>query len=207
MWVDVSEVERPEPNNVIAPEFCVVANYSQAFDGAWGWSDQNCEDRYIAICKFAAPSPPAPRPPPPRPPPPQPPLDPYYTSPISGNQYYFEGYPTSQPQAQAACEAKGPGGRLVAYLSKQLQTEVEQAFTAKGWLKGGFIQFYWIGLSVPFFNTWPDFVWSTGLSWRDAPHAHWGGCLTAACACASAQDVLWATNRRINALVLLHRRH
>ena len=53
IWVDDEGDERREPNNAFPPEFCTVANYSQAFEQAWGWSDQNCEDKFIAICKIS----------------------------------------------------------------------------------------------------------------------------------------------------------
>jgi hypothetical protein len=42
---------REEPNNMSPPEFCVVANASQEFGGAWGWSDTNCDDRRFSMCK------------------------------------------------------------------------------------------------------------------------------------------------------------
>ena len=35
---------------------------------------------------------------------------------------------------------------LVAYLSKGQQVEVEGAYSKLGWLRGGFVSFYWIGL-------------------------------------------------------------
>jgi hypothetical protein len=53
MWTDAEGDERQEPNNAFPPEFCAVANYTQKFEDAWGWSDQNCEDVFIAICKIA----------------------------------------------------------------------------------------------------------------------------------------------------------
>ena len=174
LWEDLSGVERQEPNNAFPPEFCAVANFSQVHEQAWGWSDQNCEGLYIAICKFAAPPPPAPRPPPPSPPPPQPPLDPVYVSPTSGSTFHFEGAPATYRQAQLACQAMGPDGRLVAYLSKGQQVEVEGAYSKLGWLRGGFVSFYWIGLEVPFYNSWPQFVWSTGLAAKDVAYSHWG---------------------------------
>lgn len=44
-----------EPDNLVPPQFCVVANYSQLspLDGIWGWSDENCGDQHAFICKIA----------------------------------------------------------------------------------------------------------------------------------------------------------
>jgi hypothetical protein len=41
-----------EPNNLVPPEFCVVANFSQAYNSVWGWSDQNCDDKHMFVCKI-----------------------------------------------------------------------------------------------------------------------------------------------------------
>jgi hypothetical protein len=175
VWYEPDGTERAEPNNAMPPEFCAVANYTQLYERAWGWSDQNCEDEYIAMCKFPAPPPPAPKPPPPAPPPPAPPLDPYYLSPTTGTTFYFEGRPTVYRQAQLNCEALAPGGRLVVFMSAGMQREIEAAYTKSGWLLNGFVPFYWIGLYVPFYNTWPDFIWSNGVAARDHTYQHWGG--------------------------------
>ncbi len=40
-----------EPNNLVKPEFCVVANHSQAYDSVSGWSDTNCEEKHAFMCK------------------------------------------------------------------------------------------------------------------------------------------------------------
>jgi hypothetical protein len=33
-------------------ERCGVANVTQAYDGAWGWSDTLCSESYIHICRI-----------------------------------------------------------------------------------------------------------------------------------------------------------
>jgi hypothetical protein len=32
---------------------CVGANYTEAWDGAWGWSDAQCFRKYPALCMKA----------------------------------------------------------------------------------------------------------------------------------------------------------
>ena len=50
-----------EPNNLPArqPELCSVGNYTQAYGNdthnPFGWSDQNCTQRHISICKVSKP--------------------------------------------------------------------------------------------------------------------------------------------------------
>jgi hypothetical protein len=44
--------DREEPNNLVPPEFCAVANASQAFGNAWGWSDTNCDELHFSMCKL-----------------------------------------------------------------------------------------------------------------------------------------------------------
>lgn len=39
-----------EPNNLLGFELCGAANFSQASDAAWGWSDVRCDNAYIFIC-------------------------------------------------------------------------------------------------------------------------------------------------------------
>jgi hypothetical protein len=41
----------PEPNNLDAPEDCVAGNFSEAFNGAWGWADVNCDLELPYICR------------------------------------------------------------------------------------------------------------------------------------------------------------
>jgi hypothetical protein len=42
-----------EPNNIMNPEFCVVANFSMTFGSppAWGWADQSCGQRFPFMCR------------------------------------------------------------------------------------------------------------------------------------------------------------
>ncbi len=39
-----------EPNNYFGGEYCSVANKSQAYVGAWGWSDVTCGGQYVVMC-------------------------------------------------------------------------------------------------------------------------------------------------------------
>ena len=45
---------KKEPNAIQPPEYCGVANSSQAYGNprAWGWSDINCNHNYIFICRL-----------------------------------------------------------------------------------------------------------------------------------------------------------
>jgi hypothetical protein len=42
-----------EPNNMIPPEFCVVANATQSYGtpSGWGWADTGCSGRHVFICR------------------------------------------------------------------------------------------------------------------------------------------------------------
>jgi hypothetical protein len=51
-WGTLQPGARKEPNGLTGPELCVVANYSQAFGGAWGWSDAPCALKTTSICKI-----------------------------------------------------------------------------------------------------------------------------------------------------------
>jgi hypothetical protein len=43
----------PEPNRMTrGQELCVAANLSQAYSGAWGWSDEPCALRLPSICEL-----------------------------------------------------------------------------------------------------------------------------------------------------------
>ncbi len=163
---------RPEPNNYVIPEFCATANYSQVVNGAWGWSDQNCDDLYIAICKVAAAPPPAPPPPPPSPPPPLPPLDNMYVSPLTRTTYIIPG--SRQTFYAADKECKALGGLLVVYATLGEQQEVENAFMKRGWFADPSTRFYWMGLAVAPYSSWPKFVWLSSESPDDTRYSHWG---------------------------------
>ena len=122
-----------EPNNLVPPEFCATANWTQSFDSVWGWSDQNCDDYHISLCKLAAPPPPMPPPPPPSPSPPGPPIAPDYVSEVYRASYSFVGGKARFVDAQATCQTLG--GLLVTYTSLAKQQEVEGAYMARGLLK------------------------------------------------------------------------
>lgn len=121
---------RDEPNNLVRPEFCCVANYTQSQDGVWAWSDQNCDEEYIFICKIGPPPPPSPSPPPPTPPPPAPPVDPVYVSSAQRMTYTFYSTRMQFQPAMRLCESLGQGGSLVTYNTLAKQIEVEGGFPA-----------------------------------------------------------------------------
>jgi hypothetical protein len=41
-----------EPNNINGTEFCAGANFTEFFDGAWGWSDELCTLKAPFVCKI-----------------------------------------------------------------------------------------------------------------------------------------------------------
>jgi hypothetical protein len=163
---------RDEPNNIHPPEFCGVANYTQTTAEAWAWSDQNCEDRHVFICKLPPPPPPSPVPPPPSPPPPAPPVEPFYFSNSSRMTFIFNATKVNYVAAMVACKNAGPGGNLVTYGSLAKQQEVEGVMLGRGAFRD---KFYWIGLRVGPFDKWPTFSWlSNGLTLNQTRYHHWG---------------------------------
>ena len=42
----------PEPNNQFGPEYCAVCNATQAYGGAFGWADANCNQRFAQMCRI-----------------------------------------------------------------------------------------------------------------------------------------------------------
>ncbi len=42
-----------EPDNTAGDERCAVANASEAYGGAWGWSDTRCSGSYAFMCRAA----------------------------------------------------------------------------------------------------------------------------------------------------------
>jgi hypothetical protein len=42
----------PEPNQMSGAENCGVANSSQVYGKAWGWSDTDCMAQGVSICKY-----------------------------------------------------------------------------------------------------------------------------------------------------------
>jgi hypothetical protein len=163
---------KDEPNNLAAPEYCGVANYTQMVEDVWSWSDQNCEDRYMFICKLPAPPPPSPSPSPPAPPPPAPPVNMVYASSKQRMTYYFNATKLNFVAASVACKSMGLNGNLVTYGSLAAQVEVEQVVLARSAFRD---RFYWIGLRVGPFDRWPTFSWlSNGLSLNRTRYHHWG---------------------------------
>jgi hypothetical protein len=52
-WGDGGGVnETAEPNNLRRDERCGVANWTQEFDGAWGWADWSCNATFVHICRI-----------------------------------------------------------------------------------------------------------------------------------------------------------
>jgi hypothetical protein len=43
---------RAEPNNLRGQELCAGANRSEAYGGAWGWSDEQCGLRAPSVCRI-----------------------------------------------------------------------------------------------------------------------------------------------------------
>jgi hypothetical protein len=42
----------PEPNGKTAGEMCLLANQTQAYGGAFGWADANCQTQQIFMCRI-----------------------------------------------------------------------------------------------------------------------------------------------------------
>jgi hypothetical protein len=41
-----------EPNRLTGAEECAVANFSQAYGGAWGWADTPCSGLHASLCRL-----------------------------------------------------------------------------------------------------------------------------------------------------------
>jgi hypothetical protein len=162
-----------EPNNWKAPEYCAVANATQAYTTAWGWSDQNCDDKYIFMCKIAPSPPPSPHSPPPSPAPPPPKGSPIYYQNSTGYIFVYHAEPLTFNDAQATCLSDG--GSLVTYDRLAKQQDVESTFAQRGISEADRNPFYWIGLYIAPYTDWPNFRWLNGLpgpnNWT---YSHWG---------------------------------
>jgi hypothetical protein len=77
-------------------------------------------------------------------------------------------------KAMAHCANMSVMGTLVYYPTQQRQQEVELAFRKRGWLRNGFIPFYWIGLRVSPYEQWPNFQWPNSVALDDSEYSHWG---------------------------------
>jgi hypothetical protein len=51
-WGKVNPNIADEPNNLYGSETCTIANASQTYQSAWGWSDEKCTMRAPFICKI-----------------------------------------------------------------------------------------------------------------------------------------------------------
>ena len=47
-----SNLTSPEPNGKTKNEMCLMANYTQAYNGSFGWADANCNNKYIFMCRI-----------------------------------------------------------------------------------------------------------------------------------------------------------
>ena len=50
--LSLGEENVTEPNNFFGQESCGAANGTQAYDGAWGWMDVNCNIRMPFMCRL-----------------------------------------------------------------------------------------------------------------------------------------------------------
>jgi hypothetical protein len=105
-----------EPNNAIAPpEYCMVANWSQAYGNPrrWGWSDVNCNMVHATfICRV------------------MPPVVKYCKAEGTGNDYVLNTNKMSFDSAMGFCNSCG--GILVAYDNITEQADVEKCFIVSG---------------------------------------------------------------------------
>jgi hypothetical protein len=145
-----------EPDNRFGSEYCAVANYSQSYRQAWGWSDTTCSGQsYGFMCRLDVPGVYS------------------YTAP-SGTTYTLDTNPTTQADAQLACTLQG--GHLVAFRGLGEQQQVEQYFASYGGLIPSWHQVYWNGLTSAT-NTWPKFAWTDAMApppVNGSSYVHWG---------------------------------
>lgn len=143
----------PEPNSITGQEYCVAANYSQAYGSppAWGWSDTACNTQNIFICRKLAPKA-------------------YYYNSTGGSTFIFNASASNWQNAEQAC--RDSGGHLSSFKSFKEQSEVEQYYISNGLLLPSYHKFYWIGLST---SLWPTFLWSDHSPGPDSStYEHWG---------------------------------
>jgi hypothetical protein len=86
-----------EPNSLFGEEKCAAANYSQlaGVPPAWGYADWVCEEKYVSICRAAAPGAFT------------------YNSPLTNYTYTFNTKNMTFAEGEQYCE--GLGGHLVTY--------------------------------------------------------------------------------------------
>jgi hypothetical protein len=140
-----------EPNNIYPPENCVGANLTESFDGAWGWADTRCSQRWPGLCRIV------------------PPGIWHYKSPSTNYTYAFNNSAVNQQDAELGCQ--DAGGHLVTWTSLEEQIEVEEYFVSKGILIPGFHKSYWAGLRS---SSWPYFQWMDRTTNIELEYTHWG---------------------------------
>ena len=130
----------PEPNNYFGDEFCVIANYTQIrqVPPVWGFADIQCNERFIFMCKSAAPG------------------VFNFTDPVTNYTYALNTNNMTWAEGEAFCQMRG--GHLVTYSSRDDQVAVEGYFSQEGMLLPGYHTFYWMGLTVEP-EQWPYFKW------------------------------------------------
>ena len=145
-------------------EHCAGANYSQRYDGLYGWSDERCTLEFPYICEL-----PRRRTPPPSPAPPGSTysyLNDSAASATRGSTYLLSTEPYSQAAAVAYCQQQG--GFLAQFEDVQEQAEVERAFIGQGGLHRTRQPLYWIGYKA---TLWPRFK---PLVRTNSSYTHWG---------------------------------
>jgi hypothetical protein len=164
-WGRYGPGQHPEPNNVFPPEDCAGANASQAYDGSWGWSDEDCATRAPFVCEVAPPVPPPPSPGPPTQ------LLGYTTtassSATAAARYVYNASQVDYMVARAGCAALR--GTLAVFNSLSEQAEVEAALVRQGALAQPFYRTYWLGYQVT--SVWPKFAAADG---KTVVYKHWG---------------------------------
>ena len=147
-----------EPYQTNPPENCGVSNFTQRYGvpSAWGWSDVNCLDKFIFMCRINKPG-----------------LQPIsYTNTTTGMKYTLNTMKMNFSTAEAACNLQG--GHLVSYSNLEEQQEVENFFVKSGLLFPTCHLTYWMGLAT---DMWPQFTWleprSPDLTQGDT-HQNWG---------------------------------
>lgn len=84
-----------EPNNVYGNEDCVGANLTQSLDGAWGWADTQCSQKWPVLCRIV------------------PAKQWYYPSPSDNYTYIFNNTPVNHQDGELGCQ--DAGGHLVTW--------------------------------------------------------------------------------------------
>jgi hypothetical protein len=161
-----------EPNNLVDPESCVAANFTEAYTESpkpdakvnpFGWADTSCNRAMTFMCRVATAG-----------------MAPYFTTNTTNVTYFLNTTQVNQTVAEAACNRAG--GHLAAFTSIDEQLEVEAYYTRKGWLFPCVGQSYWIGLVTKDAKTWPSFAWTdvmvprpsgrTYLNWGSNPNTN-----------------------------------